>query len=30
MAASGRRYVETHYNWDRVLDRYEALLGQIV
>jgi glycosyltransferase involved in cell wall biosynthesis len=29
MAASGSKYVETHYNWDRVLDRYEALLEQL-
>ncbi|MDP9325311.1 MAG: glycosyltransferase family 4 protein [Candidatus Dormibacteraeota bacterium] len=29
MAASGRSYVEIHYNWDRVLDRYEALLEQL-
>ncbi len=29
MAGSGQRYVETHYNWDRVLDRYEALLEQL-
>jgi glycosyltransferase involved in cell wall biosynthesis len=29
MAAAGRRYVETHYDWDRVLDRYEALLEQL-
>jgi glycosyltransferase involved in cell wall biosynthesis len=29
MAAAGRRYVETHYNWDRVLDRYEGLLEKL-
>lgn len=29
MAASGLRYVEKHYDWDRVLDRYEALLQQL-
>lgn len=29
MADAGRRYVETHYDWDRVLDRYEGLLEQL-
>ena len=26
MGASGRRYVEAHYRWDAVLDRYRAII----
>jgi glycosyltransferase involved in cell wall biosynthesis len=27
LGSAGRRYVEAHYRWDHVLDRYERLLG---
>lgn len=30
MAAAGRRYVERHYRWENVLDRYELLLDRVV
>ena len=29
LGEAGRRYVERHYGWDVVLDRYEALLGKV-
>jgi glycosyltransferase involved in cell wall biosynthesis len=30
LGRAGRRYVETHYSWDTVLDRYEGLLERVV
>jgi glycosyltransferase involved in cell wall biosynthesis len=30
MGEAGRRYVDEHYKWDEVLDRYERLLGTAV
>lgn len=29
LARSGRRYVETHFAWDTVLERYEAFLAKV-
>lgn len=30
LGIAGRKYVEDHYNWDQVLDRYEDLLQVVV
>ncbi len=30
LGEAGRRYIASHYTWDMVLERYEALLGQVI